>query len=218
MQRKDELIIHINTDGKVFVEDVEDGVKKVKTVEPEVFINCIRDSIRTGAVTSGIMPIGSFYFATGDRDYKKLCIEFPARHCDIVYMNTEYKNFPLPRLVFGFNIHGECISHINLGVVDEGMLTPKSKMYVYPFSNVNEFSLCCGGNRLPRIKSLHQLDGVMHLIMSMPNNNDHYKCSRTKLEMELRTLLETLKDKTPEFYYTDVLKPMNRTLQDFVNS
>lgn len=218
MQRNDELIIHINTDGKVFVEDVENGVKKVKTVEPDVFINCIRDSIRTGAVSSGILPSGSFHFAIGDRDCKKLCIEFPARYSDIVYMNTEYKNFPLPRLVFGFTIQGEYISCVNLGVVDEGMLTPKSKMYEYPLSNVSGFRLCCGGNRLPRIKSLHQLDGVMHLIMAMPNNNDHYHTGRTKLDMELRNLLETLKDKTPEFYYTDVLIPMNRTLQDFVNS
>lgn len=217
MRLEDELIIHVNTNGKVFVEDIEDGIKKVKAIEPEVFVNCIRDSIRTGAVSSGIMPKGAFYFAKCDKDYRRICIEFPKRYCDIVYMNTEYKNFPLPRLVFGFSIKGESVSYVDLGVVGEGMLTPKSKMYVYPFSNVNGFRLCCGGNKLPKIKSLHQLDGVMHFIMSMPNNNDHYKCSRTKLDLELRNLFEALKDKTPEFYYTDVLKPMKDTLQDFVN-
>ena len=66
--------------------------------------------------------------------------------------------------------------------------------------------------------SLHQLTGVMHFIMSMPNNNDHYTPGRTKLGLELRHLFETLKDKDTRFYYTDVLIDSGKTLQDFVNS
>lgn len=218
MQRKDELVIHINTDGKVFVEDIENGVKSYKTVEPEVFLNCVRDSIRTGLVTSGIMPEGSFFYGAGDNGNQKICIEFPKRRCDVVYEKTEYKDFPLPRLVFGFRICKGHITSVNLGVVEEGMLTPKSKMYIYPFSNVSGFRLCCGANRLPNIKSLHQLSGVMHFIMSMPNNNDHYRNERTKFDVELRQLFETLKDKEPKYYYTDVLIESGKTLQDFVNA
>ena len=218
MRREDELVIRINSEGKIFVEDIEDGVKKFKTVEPDVFLKCVKDSIKTGLVTSGIMPEGSFFYGAGDGGTQKICIEFPKRRCDIVYEKTEYHDFPLPRLVFGFLISKGKITNVNLGVVDEGLLTPKSKMYIYPFSNVSGFRLCCGGNKLPEIKSLHQLTGVMHFIMSMPNNNDHYRNERTKFEVELRQLFEMLKDKEPKDYYSDVLIASGKTLQDFVNS
>ena len=66
MRREDELVIRINSEGKIFVEDIEDGVKKFKTVEPDVFLKCVKDSIRTGLVTSGIMPEGSFFYGAGD--------------------------------------------------------------------------------------------------------------------------------------------------------
>lgn len=66
------------------------------------------------------------------------------------------------------------------------------------------------------MKSPHQLRGIMHLIMSMPNNNDHYSPNNSKLGLEYRHLLETLKDKSPDFYYSDVLIPSGKTLNDFI--
>lgn len=62
--------------------------------------------------------------------------------------------------MFGFLISKDKITTVNLVVVEEGLLTPKSKMYIYLFSNVSGFRLCCGGNKLPKTKSLHQLTGV----------------------------------------------------------
>lgn len=214
--RNDELVIRITQNGEILVENVEKGVTSFKKVNPSAFIDCVKNSIKTSAVSSGILPEGTCYFAAGGKDNTKICIEFPVRRCNITYEKTEYENFPLPRLIFGFVLSEERISEVHLGVAAEGMLTPKTKMFTYPFSNVSEFRVCCGGNRLPRIKSLHQLTGVMFYIMSMPNNNDHYHVGRTKLELELRTLFETLKDKSPEYYYTDVLWESKKTLQDFV--
>lgn len=217
MQTKDELVIHIQENGEIFVEDIENGVKGYKKVSPETFIDCVKDSIRTNMITSGVLPAGTFSYAVDGRGGRYVCVEFPSRYYNVVYENTEYKDFPLPRLVFGFHLNGENITSVNLGVPDEGMLTPKTRMFVYPFSNVGEFRLCCGANKLPHIKSLHQLTGVMYFIMSMPNNNDHYRTDRTKLDLELRTLFETLKDKTPEYYYTDVLCESKSTLQNFID-
>lgn len=217
MQTKDELVIHIQENGEIFVEDIVNGVKGYKKVSPETFIDCVKDSIRTNMITSGVLPAGTFSYAVDGRGGRYVCVEFPSRYYNVVYENTEYKDFPLPRLVFGFHLNGENITSVNLGVPDEGMLTPKTRMFVYPFSNVSEFRLCCGANKLPHIKSLHQLTGVMYFIMSMPNNNDHYRTDRTKLDLELRTLFETLKDKTPEYYYTDVLCESKSTLQNFID-
>ena len=218
MQTKDELVIRIQENGEILVENKENGVKGYKKVSPKTFIDCVKKSIATSVVSSGMLPVGTFSFAVNIRGGRYVCAEFPSRYCDIVYENTEYKDFPLPRLVFGFKLDGERITSVNLGVPDAGILTPKTRMFVYPFSNVSGFHLCCGANRLPDIKSLHQLTGVMYFIMSMPNNNDHYSRERTKLNLELRHLFETLKDKTPEYYYTDVLCESRYTLQDFISA
>lgn len=217
MKTKNELVIHIQENGEIFVEDIANGVKGYKKVSPETFIDCVKDSVRTNMITSGVLPAGTFSYSVDGRGGRYVCVEFPSRYCDVVYENTEYKDFPLPRLVIGFHLNGENITSVNLGVPDEGMLTPKTRMFVYPFSNVGGFRLCCGANKLPHIKSPHQLTGVMYFIMSMPNNNDHYRTDRTKLDLELRTLFETLKDKTPEYYYTDVLCESKSTLQNFID-
>ena len=217
MQHADELLIRIDSKGNIYVEDTEDGIKSYKRIQPDTLIHCVKNSIRMMGVSSGVLPQGTFSFSAGEDGTKKVFMEFPSRRCDITYEKTEYKNFPLPRLVFGFEVKKERICSVYLGVVEEGMLKPTSKMFIYPFSNVGGFRVCCGGNTLPSIKSLHQLAGVMFYVMSMPNNNDHYTRSRTKLKMELRELFENLKDKDPGYYYTDVLCDEGKTLQDFIN-
>ena len=216
MKTKDELVIRILENGEIMVEDTENGVKSVKKVSPETFLDCIRNSVKTNVVASGMLPEGTFSFAVNGRGERRICVEFLSERCDVVYEKTEYKDFPLPRLVFGFNLSGEHITSVDVGVVTAGMLTPKMDLFVYPFSNVSEFRMCLGMNRLPDIKSFHQLKGIMHFIMSMPNNNDRYSPNRTRLGLEYRTLLETLKNKTSEYYYTDVLIPSGKTLADFI--
>ncbi len=61
----------------------------------------------------------------------------------------QYPDFPLPRLLFGFRIEDSGrISGINIGVPDLGKLTPDTRMFVYPFSNVSRFAMCTGANSL----------------------------------------------------------------------
>ncbi len=216
MPRKDELVIRIRPDFTVVVEDTENGTVSCKEITPDSLLECIEASVKLGAVSSGVLPQGCVSYSKGEAGVK-ICVEYPSRRCDIRYEKTVYPNFPLPRLIFGFNIRdGGQISGVDLCVAGEGMLTPKTPLYVYPFSNVFGFSLCCGTNRLPPVKSPHQLMGVMHFIMSMPNNNDHYSPDNSKLGLEYRHLLETLKDKEPSFYYSDVLIPSGKTLNDFI--
>jgi hypothetical protein len=52
--------------------------------------------------------------------------------------------------------------------------------------------------------------------MQMPNNNDHFRPELNKPKLEMRDLLELLKDKEPAFYYSDVLLPSKATLNDFI--
>lgn len=216
--KQDELVIHITQNGEIKVENTDNGVISFKKVEPDTFIECIRKSVTTGLISSGLLPKDCISFAQGDGGRRRVCIEYGADNCDITYEKTVYQNFPLPRLVFGFDLKDDKVVGVDLGVTECGRLTPKSKMYKFPFSNVHGFRLCLGTNRLPAIKSLHQFSGIMHFILTMPNNNDHYSPNNTKLNLEYRHLMEVLKDKNQAYYYTDVLKETSHTLKDFINN
>jgi len=51
----------------------------------------------------------------------------------------------------------------------------------------------------------------------MPNNNDYFQASLNRRGMEMRDLLEFLKDKESTFYYSDILIPNGAVLDDFIN-
>ena len=96
------------------------------------------------------------------------------------------------------------------------MMKSYIKMFVYPFSNVsNDFSLCTGGNVLPAIKSPYSLSNMPDYILSLPDNDDYFNIKNNRLQLNHRELMEHLADKTPEYYYSDVLIPSGKTLTDF---
>ena len=105
-----------------------------------------------------------------------------------------------------------------LGVVaNEDNLKPTTPMYFYPFSNVSgDDHLCIGNNPLPTVKSLHTLGSLTYFILSMDNNNDHFNSSRNKQNLEMRDLMELLKNEQQSYYYENILKPNGITLGDFV--
>ena len=213
-----EMVIRIGADEKIAVEETENGVKRVKYISPEDLDQCIRRSAEM-KISSGLLPDGCLSHSEDDTGARYVTLLHRQERANISYYKTEYPDFPLPQLVFGFHIKADGkVWGVKLGVTERNTrLKPTSQMFVYPFSNVNGFSLCTGNNVLPQCKSLHTLASIPHFILSMPNNNDYFQVTRNKAQMELRELFEHLKDKTPEYYYTDVLLPMGgRTLKDFM--
>ena len=215
----DEVVIHIKEDKSVRLEITENGKTRTKLISPQTLFDCIKGSLSSTPVkiASGLLP-SNIISVTGDETGAKYAVvEYAYETADITYMTTEYKDFPLPRLVFGFSISADNrITHVRLGVTEQGRLTPKSKMFIYPFSNVSGFSLCTGSNTFPQIKSLHQLNGIPYFILQMPNNYDRYDEDNTKLSLDYRGLLEHLKDKDSQYYYDNVLIDMEKTLSDFI--
>lgn len=214
-----EVIIKIRDDGTVAVEDNRDGVKGFKEISPDSLLECINRSLLRGTVSSGLLPKGCLSFTAHDSGDKNVVILHPESRADITYYGTSYPDFPLPKLVFGFYITKENrISQCRLGVVgNESHLKPTTPLFVYPFSNVSGTHLCTGNNVLPKCQSLHTLGSVPYYILGMDNNNDHFTPSNNKQGLEMRDLLELLKDKEPEYYYTDILTPSKQTLGDFIN-
>lgn len=213
-----ETVIRINDDGRIAVERAVGSVKSFKQISPDTLVQCINKSLLRGAVHSGLLPPNCLSFSAYDDGNRDIVLLHPESRADISYFGTEYKNFPLPKLVFGFRLSAEGrVASCKLGIVENtDRLKPDTKMYHYPLSNVSGFHLCTGNNTFPKCTSLHTLVSLPYYILSMPNNNDHFSHSQNKAGLEMRDLLELLKDKDSGFYYSDVLILSGATLADFI--
>lgn len=215
----DELILRIRDDKTIRVEIREGADVRTKIITIDTLIDCIRSSLSGVSVSTGLLPenVRSFSFNC-DANQRYIVMEFTDERANITYMNTEYSDFPLPRLLFGFCIEESGrISKVNLGIPALGPLTPETPMYFYPFSNVNTFTMCTGANSLPHIKSLQQLTNLPYYILSLPDNDDYFKDRYNRPGMGHRELLEHLQDKNRQYYYDEVLIPMpNKILKNFI--
>ena len=213
-----ETIIRINDDGRVMVEKEIDGVRSFKQIDPDTLVDCLNQSMLRGAVSSGLLPKNCISFTASDSGERNFCLLHPENKSNVSYVGTVYKDFPLPRLVFGFRISKEGrIGSSRIGIIENAdTLKPDTKMYAYPFSNVSGFRLCTGNNIFPSVKSLHTLSSIPYYILSMPNNNDQFKPENNKQQLEMRDLFELIKGKPPEFYYSDNLIPSGAILNNFI--
>lgn len=193
------------------------GVHSSKLIELDDLSDCFLKSVARPAVHSGLLPPNCLSYSEGEKGWCSVTLLFPERRSDFIYHKTTYENLPLPQMVFRFSLYrGQRIKQVDVGIVEEGRLTPESKMYRYPFSNVSGYRMCTGVNALPRYDSLHGLSTLPYLIMSMPNNDDYYTTNNNRQKAEFRDLLEHLKDKDPSYYYSDVLIPNGDTLKTFI--
>ena len=216
---KERVSIHISDSAQIFIEQTVGGTKVTKSAQLDDILLCLQSSIKPAASAySAVLPPNTlFYSHLTDTDAYSVALEYPYNTADITYMETEYPDFPLPKLVFGFKIGGSGkILRVYLGVAENGILRENSKMFVYPFSNVsNNFSLCTGENELPKINSPYSLSNMPDYILSMPDNDDHFEPKNNRLKLGHRELMEHLADKSPEYYYSDILIPSGKTLADF---
>jgi len=215
-----EMVIRIKENGTISAESKNNGISTVKNISAATLISCINKGAPMAMVSTGILPENCFADAIYDNGDFYVCFKHNSLYADISYFEAEYKHFPLPRLVFGYRVSkAGSIIGVRLGVIeDSAILKPDTPMYYYPFSNVYHiFNLCTGSNTFPLIKELTQLASMNHYILSMPNNNDYFSISENKLNMPYDDLLEHLKDKSPDYYYSDILIPNGRTLNDFIN-
>ncbi len=61
-------------------------------------------------------------------------------------------------------------------------LGPETKLYAYPFSNVNAAGgICMGNNALPVYKEPARLSTLPGYILRIPNNNDQYSSGNNRL-------------------------------------
>ena len=220
MNNCNDLVIRISPDTqRIQVESQDKGVTAVKEISIDTFLECIKSSrVYEEQVCSGFLPQNCFHITVctdGSRDY---CIWHPRLSADISYYGTVYTDFPLPRLVFGIRVSKENkIRHCRLGVVKDAPPRENTPMFVYPFSNVSGFGLCVGNNALPAYRNRSTLATLPDYLLRLPNNNDSFSAKNNRLHLPYRELLEHLKKKDSAYYYSDVLIPSGKTLNDFIN-
>lgn len=217
--KNDEMVLRIREDKSIRLEFQENGESRTKVISVDTLIECVKNSLSGVRINTGLLPASSLSVTVDtDRAQRYVTMEFPDETATVTYMKTEYSDFPLPRLLFGFRLEESGrISGVNMGVPNLGKLTPDTQMFCYPFSNVSRFSLCTGANSLPHIQSLQQLSNLPYYILSLPDNDDHYTERHNRLNLGHRDLLEHLRDKDRKYYYEQVLVPMpNTTLKNFI--
>lgn len=220
MQAENELVIRVSPErGKITVEEQTGGVISRKEITPRAFFDCIKGSIQHRSLRSGLLPPDCLAVSLGEGD-TGIVTRFPLDYADISFYETPYPHFPLPRLVFGYRMDAQGkVSACRMGVMEEETPRPETPMYFYPFSNVSDDGrICIGANPLPKYKGLHKTATLPGLLLSIPNGLHSFDRGHNRLDMEYRDLLEHLKDKSPAYYYDEVLVRNGKTLQDFINN
>ena len=212
------LKFYFNEDLNLVIDDYRGKTVSHKVISPNTFAKLLEKNIEISTVQTGILPERCVAYRENHDGTKYVVIDVGRFRINLIYENTTYENFPIPRLLFGFFIDKDFrITGVKVAVADMGTLRDDTRLYKYPFSNVQGFDMCTGSNTMPKLRMLRQLNGIPNFIFSMPDNNDYYKPDRTKLNMEYRNMLEFLKDKDEKYYYDNVLISTGKTLTDFIN-
>jgi len=217
----DEMVIHLRSDATILVEKHTGEMVSSKFINPDDLFACIKSSTTHVGIESGILPENTVFYREEQDGTRRIILKIPAGYHDITYYETLYASFPFPSMVFGFVIKPDGnISSKKLVMVEDGILRNETKIYCYPFSNVNQydFEICVGRNRLPEIQELRQLSSLPHLILSMPNNNDYFNAKYNRKGMDYRELLEYLKAKEPWVYYDEVLVESSMNFEGFIQA
>ena len=211
------LHFYVNDELNLVIDDCRGEKVRHKVISLNTFCKLIDKTVEIKDIQTGVLPDRCVSYRESQHGTKYITLEMGSSYADITYEKTKYEHFPVPRLLYGFNLDKENkITKVSVAVADRGTLRDDTKLYKYPFSNVSGFNMCIGSNAMPKIKQLRQLSSIPYYIFAMPDNNDRYTPDRTKLEMEYRTMLEFLKDKDVDFYYENVLIPSGKTLKDFI--
>lgn len=213
------MSFRINNELNIEADYTAGKVKKHKIIDINRFCDIVSKSSEVTECNTGILPAGCIAYRENPKTFKRFVVlELKERRMNLTYEKTLYRDFPLPRLIYGFWVdrYGK-VTSVKVTVAENGKLTENTILYEYPFSNVSDYKMCTGSNQLPTVKSLAQLERMPYYIFSMPDNNDLYRKYNTKLDMEYRNLLEYLEDKDSDFYYSDVLVQNGETLSDFIN-
>lgn len=193
----------------------QDGTRTVKHIPSDALVSSLQENSHIAPQATGLLPPGCISL-TLRKDGWDVTLQSTMERDTVFYHKTGYADFPLPHFLLRCQLQNDMLRNFRMAVVEPVELKPNSKLYRFPFPNVNGFSLCVGTNRFSGYDTLWKLRGVMHRVLSIPFGDDYYRPEHTKLGLSARELFEHLRDKEPAYYYSDVLIPNGKTLADFI--
>ena len=220
-KRIQDTVLRISPTRKTFIVEVHrpGGIVTYKEISPmDVYLALNGSYYSQVALSSGFLPDNCLHVSISSTE-KQFVLWNPELRADVTYQNVEYLNFPIPRLVFGIRMmdNGRVVE-CSIGVVADEKPTPETAMYHYPFSNVHpDGKVCTGNNVMPRYRKLSALKHFPRYLLGLPDNDDMFSSENNRLGLGHRELLEHLKEKDPSYYYSDVLVPSGKTLQEFIS-
>lgn len=216
----EDVILRISPSRSTIVvqERSASGMVSYREIDPIEFYFALNGSYTTNDyLDSGFLPEHCLHIAMNAAE-RRYVVWNPELRADVIYGDTEYPDFPLPRLVFGLRVLSDGkVADCSMGVVADETPTESTPMFFYPFSNVHDDErVCTGNNVLPRYKKLTAIKNFPRYLLGLPDNDDMFTSAHNRLGLDHKTLLEHLKDKDPAYYYSDILVPNGRTLGDFI--
>lgn len=213
------LRISPERDSIIVEEHLADGAVKYKKISLVDLYFALNESyICRDFLNTGFLPENCLCVSMSGLE-KNFVLWNPELRADFRYGELEYPDFPIPRMVFGLRVlESGKVAECSIGVVADEKPTPETVMYHYPFANVYDSGKVCSGNNvLPRYRKQTALRNFPRYLLGIPDNDDLYDPAKNRLGLEHGALLEYLKDKNPGYYYTDILVPNGKTLDDFIS-
>lgn len=200
----EDVILHISPSRNTVVvqEHSANGVVSYREIDPIEFYFALNGSYTTNDyLDSGFLPEHCLHIAMNAAE-RRYVIWNPELRADVIYRDTEYLDFPLPRLVFSLRVLADGrVADCSMGVVADEPPTEDTPMFFYPFSNVHDNErVCTGNNILPRYKKLSAMKNFPRYLLGLPDNDDMFYSAHNQKGLDHKALLEHLKDKDPSYY------------------
>lgn len=164
---------------ELLYDDGECMQKNVTFSDFRQIINEATDS--SDQIRIGKLPHGFYDGSLDARDPKTftVVVVVPSGMRTVAYFDTVY-DIPYPTTVFRFEAVNGRLNGSNAFFVKKDTPSDGDVLYQYCFGNVssNLGGICWGGNQLPALASMKDVDRLVALFFGSPCNDDYYSYSR----------------------------------------
>jgi hypothetical protein len=159
---------------------------------------------------SPVLPRNCLFYKAGmGGNNEVIALEMERVRWDVRLGENMFEQIGHPKLVFVFHLYQGEVKGAFVAAVKDEVITKRTKLYYYPFSNVYDSMKCCW-NFFPELKERRHIETYPSLFLSGERNFDLYQ----KLEgMEYRELLTIL---SGQDFNDDWLKDTGKTLEHFM--
>ena len=171
------------------------GVSEVKYLKSPILPNSER--------------VSTVFYAESDDNRYRFILHRKPDSIDINYGGTVFQKCGVPGLLFYVNVYQGIMQSVKIVAVRDKFLRPNTKLYKYPFGNVNKYPnstlACFGSNSIGSIDvtDKSKLHSLPDLFLSMPTGDDYY-VPLQNAGLSQRMLFEKLSNNDfPEEFYCE---------------